>query len=47
MGIKTAMALLGRDTGEMRLPLWEVSAGTRNAIKMALFNAGLMQDNRA
>ena len=47
MGIKTALALLGRDTGEMRLPLCEVTAGTRNAIKTALFNAGLLEDNRA
>jgi 4-hydroxy-tetrahydrodipicolinate synthase len=44
MGIKTAMNLLGRDTGEMRLPLCEVSAGTRNAIRMALFNTGLISD---
>ncbi len=41
-GVKTAMAILGRDTGEMRLPLCEVTAGTRTAIKMALFNAGLL-----
>ena len=47
MGIKTAMALLGRDTGEMRLPLCEVSPATRLAIKIALFNAGLLQDNLA
>ena len=44
MGVKTAMALLGRDTGEMRLPLCEVTPGTRNAIKMALFNVQLIQD---
>jgi 4-hydroxy-tetrahydrodipicolinate synthase len=47
MGVKTAMALLGRDTGEMRLPLCEVTAGTRNAIKSALFNVGMLQDNLA
>jgi 4-hydroxy-tetrahydrodipicolinate synthase len=47
MGIKTAMAILGRDTGEMRLPLCEVSAGARMAIKTALFNAGLVLDNVA
>jgi 4-hydroxy-tetrahydrodipicolinate synthase len=45
MGIKTAMALLHRDTGDMRLPLCEVSAGARAAIKTALFNAGLLQNN--
>jgi 4-hydroxy-tetrahydrodipicolinate synthase len=47
MGIKTAMALLGRDTGDMRLPLCEVSAGARHTIKTALFNLGLIQDNVA
>jgi 4-hydroxy-tetrahydrodipicolinate synthase len=47
MGIKTAMALLGRDTGEMRLPLCEVSAGARHTIKTALFNLGMIQDNVA
>lgn len=47
MGIKTAMSLLGRDTGEMRLPLCEVTPGTRLAIKNALFNAGQLQDNLA
>ena len=47
MGIKTAMAVLGRDTGEMRLPLCEVSAGTRMAVKTALFNAGLLQEGVA
>jgi len=46
-GIKTAMALLGRDTGDMRLPLCEVMPATRNAIKTALFNVGLIQDNVA
>jgi 4-hydroxy-tetrahydrodipicolinate synthase len=44
MGIKTAMALLGRDSGDMRLPLCEVSAATRTTIRMALFNAGLISD---
>ncbi len=47
MGVKTAMSILGRDTGEMRLPLCEVSAGTRNAIKMALFNVQLVTDAAA
>ncbi|HVX84224.1 MAG TPA: 4-hydroxy-tetrahydrodipicolinate synthase [Phycisphaerae bacterium] len=47
MGIKTAMNILGRDTGDMRLPLCEVAAGTRGLIKAALFNAGLIQDNLA
>ena len=47
VGIKTAMNLLARDTGAMRLPLCEVSPATRNAIRTALFNAGLVQDNIA
>jgi 4-hydroxy-tetrahydrodipicolinate synthase len=47
MGIKTAMALLGRDTGEMRLPLCEVSPGSRATIRAALFNLGMIQDNLA
>jgi 4-hydroxy-tetrahydrodipicolinate synthase len=45
MGVKTAMHILGRDSGEMRLPLCEVSANTRGLIKAALFNAGMIQDN--
>jgi len=44
VGIKTAMQILGRDTGEMRLPLCEPTAGTKNAIRAALFNAGLITD---
>lgn len=32
-GIKHAMKLAGRDTGEMRLPLWEVNEATRKAIE--------------
>ncbi len=47
MGVKTAMALLGRDTGDLRLPLCEVSPGTRAATRAALFNLGLLQDNLA
>jgi len=44
VGIKTAMQLLGRDTGEMRLPLCEPTAATKSAIRAALFNAGLLSD---
>jgi 4-hydroxy-tetrahydrodipicolinate synthase len=47
MGVKTAMHLLGRDSGVMRLPLCEVTPGTRTAVRTALFNAGLVQDNAA
>jgi len=42
VGIKTAMQLLGRDTGEMRLPLCEPTAGTREAIKKALATLGIL-----
>jgi 4-hydroxy-tetrahydrodipicolinate synthase len=47
MGVKTAMALLGRDTGDMRLPLCEVTPGTRAVMRKALFNVGLLQDSLA
>ncbi|HEY4330809.1 MAG TPA: 4-hydroxy-tetrahydrodipicolinate synthase [Phycisphaerae bacterium] len=47
MGVKTAMAIVGRDTGEMRLPLCEVSVATRNTLRTAMFNVGLVQDNAA
>lgn len=32
-GIKHAMKLAGRDTGELRLPLWEASEATQKAIE--------------
>jgi 4-hydroxy-tetrahydrodipicolinate synthase len=47
MGVKAAMELLHRDTGEMRLPCCEVSTGARAAIRAALFNLALLQDNAA
>jgi 4-hydroxy-tetrahydrodipicolinate synthase len=47
MGVKTAMRLLGTDTGEMRLPCCEVTSATRTAIRIVLFNLGLIQDNIA
>ncbi len=40
--IKTAMALLERDTGEMRLPLCEPSDGSRKIIRLALSQMGLL-----
>jgi 4-hydroxy-tetrahydrodipicolinate synthase len=46
MGIKTAMQLLGRDTGEMRLPCCEVSPATRASLQTVLFNLGMLQDTR-
>jgi 4-hydroxy-tetrahydrodipicolinate synthase len=33
VGIKWAMKVAGKDTGEMRLPLWEASDGTKQAIE--------------
>ncbi len=39
--IKTAMALLGRDSGELRLPLCEASSESRRIIRGALVQAGL------
>jgi 4-hydroxy-tetrahydrodipicolinate synthase len=47
MGIKCAMQLLNRDTGDMRLPCYPVSAGTRTTLRTALFNLQLLQDNLA
>ncbi len=47
MGVKAAMQMLGRDTGDMRLPLCEVSDGARRAIRAALFNVQMLQDNAA
>ncbi len=47
MGVKTAMQLLGRDTGDMRLPLCEVSGTTKLAIRQALINAGLLAEGMA
>ena len=47
MGVKAAMELLGRDTGEMRLPLCEVSDAARRTIRAALFNVQMLQDNAA
>lgn len=41
-GIKAAMRLLGRDTGDVRLPLWEVSGPTKMAIRQQLVNVGLL-----
>ena len=40
--IKTAMAMLERDTGEMRLPLCEPADGNREVIRRALSQIGLL-----
>ncbi len=43
--IKTAMAMLGRDTGELRLPLCEPLPANREIIRAALEQAGLTTDS--
>jgi 4-hydroxy-tetrahydrodipicolinate synthase len=40
--IKTAMRLLGRDTGELRLPLWPVDAAGEARIRQTLTEYGLL-----
>ena len=40
--VKTAMALLGRDTGEMRLPLCEIADANRELLTQALIGAGML-----
>jgi 4-hydroxy-tetrahydrodipicolinate synthase len=40
--VKTAMALLARDTGDMRLPLCEMSEPNRILLKQTLVQAGLL-----
>ncbi|MEX0886794.1 MAG: 4-hydroxy-tetrahydrodipicolinate synthase [Phycisphaeraceae bacterium] len=39
--IKTAMAILGRDTGELRLPLCEMASDTRQRLEATLRSAAL------
>jgi 4-hydroxy-tetrahydrodipicolinate synthase len=41
--IKTALALMGRCTGELRLPLTPMSEGTLNKLKGAMSDFGLLQ----
>jgi len=40
VGIKHAMKLAGRDTGELRLPLWEANDATKKAIEEGMKKAG-------
>ena len=47
IGIKTAMALLGRDTGELRLPLCEAAPATTLKIRQTLINVGLLAEGQA
>jgi 4-hydroxy-tetrahydrodipicolinate synthase len=39
--VKAAMAMLGRDSGSMRLPMTEATEGTKARLKSALADAGL------
>ncbi|HEX8914681.1 MAG TPA: 4-hydroxy-tetrahydrodipicolinate synthase [Humisphaera sp.] len=41
VGIKYAMSVLGLDTGELRLPLWEASEGTKETIRAEMKKLGL------
>ncbi len=40
VGIKHALKMAGKDSGELRLPLWEASDGTKAAIEEAMTLAG-------
>lgn len=41
VGIKYAMKVVGRDTGELRLPLWEASDSTKKLIEELVRNVGV------
>jgi 4-hydroxy-tetrahydrodipicolinate synthase len=41
VGIKYAMSVAGRDTGELRLPLWEASDGTKKQIAEHMSKLGI------
>lgn len=41
VGIKFAMSRAGRDTGELRLPLWDASEGTKKQISELMGKLGL------
>jgi 4-hydroxy-tetrahydrodipicolinate synthase len=46
-GVKAAMQMLRRDTGEMRLPLVEIGHPNKLAVRQALINAGLLAEGQA
>jgi len=46
-GVKCGLEMLGRDTGELRLPLVPVSAGNRLAMRNVLLQLGLLNENLA
>jgi 4-hydroxy-tetrahydrodipicolinate synthase len=41
VGIKHAMRVAGMDSGELRLPLWEASEGTKQQIEQCMKEAGV------
>ncbi|MGA2501037.1 MAG: 4-hydroxy-tetrahydrodipicolinate synthase [Tepidisphaeraceae bacterium] len=43
VGIKAAMKLAGRDTGELRLPLWEASEGARKLLAAEMTKLGILR----
>ena len=43
VGIKYAMKVAGRDTGELRLPLWEASEGTKKQIADFMAKRGIVK----
>jgi 4-hydroxy-tetrahydrodipicolinate synthase len=45
-GIKYAMSVVGRDSGEMRLPLWEAGEGTKAAIGQQIERLGIKMSTR-
>ncbi len=42
--IKAAMELLGRDTGDLRLPLWPLSPAERTKLRATLVCYGLLNE---
>lgn len=44
--VKTALAMMGRDTGVMRLPLVPMSEQNRRILQRAMINAGLIEENK-
>jgi 4-hydroxy-tetrahydrodipicolinate synthase len=42
VGIKYAMKLQGRESGELRLPLWEASEATKKTIEELMGKIGVM-----
>ena len=47
IGVKTALALLNRDTGEMRLPMCKAATATKLTLRQVLINTGLLAEGQA